>query len=191
MLPLTGELKKELWRKFIHMGIIIALPIAAISKGVLVLVIVACAIMYLSHESFVRQGGSVPFLSEAVAKAKRLREKEIAQSPFFMGLGVGITLLVFPFKPAAAGLLQLAFADVASAIIGITYGKHKLKHSPKKSWEGTTAYFLTALIVMAFFYSWPIAIFLAIVGAFIESLPYQDWDNLLIPLGVAALASLF
>jgi dolichol kinase len=188
---MSEELKKEVWRKILHMGVILVLPIAALSKGILVLFIVGLAILYLVHESYAQDGGSIPLITPAIQKAKRLSERKIAQSPFLMGTGVLITVLIFPLMPAAAGLMQLAFADMAAALVGILWGRHKLPHSPQKSWEGTAAFFVMALVLMGLFYPIPVSILLALVGAVIESLPYKDWDNLFIPVGVAAIASFF
>jgi phytol kinase len=184
-------LRKEIIRKLFHMSIIVVLPVAAISKGVLVLGIVAASILYLAYEAHVRAGGSIPIITDVFNKAKRIGESEIAHAPFLMAAGVIITVLVFPFKPAAAGLFQLAFCDMAAALVGITWGKHNLPHAPKKSWEGTIAFFLMGAVLMSFIYPWYVGIFLALIGAAIESLPYKDWDNLLIPVGVAAIASFF
>ncbi|MBI4373329.1 MAG: hypothetical protein HY542_00475, partial [Deltaproteobacteria bacterium] len=122
-MQLSEEMRKEIWRKVLHMGVILALPIAAISKGVLVLAIVGLAVLYLVHESNAADGGTLPILTPAIQKAKRLSEKKIAQSPFMMGIGVLITVLVFPLKPAAAGLVQLAFSDMAAAMIGLLWGR--------------------------------------------------------------------
>lgn len=191
-MQLTEEMRKEIWRKVLHMGVILALPIAAVSKGVLVLGIAGLAILYLVHESHVQDGGSVPLITPAIQKAKRLSEKKIAQSPFMMATGVLITVLIFPLKPAAAGLIQLAFADMAAALVGILWGRHPLPHSPKKTWEGTGAFFILSFFLMPLLsYSIPASFLLALVGATIESLPYKDWDNLFIPVGVAAIASFF
>ncbi|MBI2981727.1 MAG: hypothetical protein HYY44_05485 [Deltaproteobacteria bacterium] len=191
-MQLSEEMRKEIWRKVLHMGVILALPIAALSKGVLVLTIIGLAVLYLVHESNAADGGTLPFLTPAIQRAKRLSEKKIAQSPFMMGIGVLITVLIFPLKPAAAGLMQLAFADMAAAMIGLLLGRHPLPHSPKKTWEGTGAFFLMAFFLMPLIgYSIPAGFLLALIGATVESLPYKDWDNLFIPVGVAAIASFF
>jgi len=188
---MNEDVKRELWRKTLHMGVIVFLPIAALSKGLLILILLIMAVLYLAHESYVQRGGMVPILTDAIQKAKRLREREISRAPFLMGAGVVVTVFIFPLQPAAAGLLQLAFADVAAALVGMTMGARKIPYSPDKSWEGSCAFFLMALILMPFFYPFWVSLILALAGAFIESLPYKDWDNLLIPVGVAALASFF
>ena len=185
------DMKREIWRKMLHMGVIAMLPIAMLSKGALVLVIFSLAVFYLAHESYVQGGGSIPLLTAAIQKAKRLGEQEIAHAPFLMGAGVLVTVLIFPLRPAAAGLLQLAFADMAAALVGMTWGEHRLPHSPKKSVEGMCAYFIMAFALMLILFSPGVSLVLAVAGAIIESLPYKDWDNFLIPAGVAALASFF
>ncbi len=190
-MTLNEEMKGEIWRKILHMGVIVFLPIAAISKGLLVLLIAGLAILYLTHESYVQDGGSVPVVTAAIRRAKRLREKKIAHSPFLMGIGVVVTVLIFPLKPAAAGLLQLAFADMAAALVGMMWGRRKIFYSQNKSWEGTAAFFVIAFFLMTLLYPVPASFVIALAGAVIESLPYKDWDNLFIPVGVAAIASFF
>lgn len=190
-MAITDEMKGEIWRKILHMGVIVFLPIAAVSKGLLILIIVILAVLYLVHESHVRKGGSVPIITQGIQRAKRLREKKVARAPFMMGIGVVVTIFIFPLNPASAGVLQLAFADMAAALVGLLWGRHKLPHSPEKSWEGSAGYFAVAFILMTYLYSIPASFILALTGAIIESLPYKDWDNLFIPVGVAAIASFF
>lgn len=190
-MEIGDDIKREIWRKMLHMGAIAFLPIAALSKGVLVLVIFALAVLYLSHEAYVQNGGSVPILTEAIRRAKRLGEHKIAHAPFLLGAGVLVTVLIFPLRPAAAGLLQLAFADVAAALVGMAWGSRKLPHSPHKSVEGSAAFLVISFALMLVLYPFPVSLFLAVAGAAIESLPYKDWDNFLVPCGVAAIASFF
>lgn len=188
----SGPTRGEILRKLCHMAVVVAfIPIAALSKGIPVLIIVTCLVLYLLHESYVQKGGSVPFFTGLIRKVKRLEEKEISHAPFLMGIGVGLTVLSFPFRPAAAGLLQLAFCDMAAALVGMTWGKRPLPHSPQKSWEGSFAFFGAAFVLMLFLFPVGLSLLLAAIGATIESLPYKDWDNLLIPVGVAAVASFF
>lgn len=188
----SEEIKNEIWRKFFHALVVAAfVPLAAIAKGILVLIVVTGLILYLFHESHVRSGGHIPFFTNAIQKAKRLGEEEIAQAPFLMGAGIIVTTLVFPFRAAAVGLLQLALCDMAAALVGMIWGRHKIPYSSKKSFEGSAAYFVIGVIVTQFFFPWPASLFLALAGTLIESLPYKDWDNFLIPVVVAAMASLF
>lgn len=188
-----GGLKSEIRRKLFHMVVVVGfIPIAALSKGILILIIVSCLILYLLHESYTQGGKTVPFFTDQIRKVKRLREEKIALSPFLMGGGIVVTVLVFHFKPAAAGLLQLAFGDMAAALVGMTWGKRRLPWSPEKSLEGALAFFATGIILMPFlFFPIPVCLLLAATGTLIESLPFKDWDNLLIPVGVAAVASFF
>jgi dolichol kinase len=171
--------------------VLVLLSIAAISKGALVLFIITCMFLYIFHESYAEKGKPLPYVSNAIRSMKRLGEERISFSPFVLGMGIILTVLIFPFKPATAGLLQLAFGDTAAALVGLRYGKKKLPHSPRKSVEGFLAFFVVAFLLMLYFYSIPVSLLLALVGALIESLPAKDWDNFLIPLGVAATASFF
>src|SRR3989338_7608165 len=120
-------MKGEILRKFFHMLVVLVfIPIAALSKGVLILIIVTGLIFYLFYESHASAWGKIPVLTELIGKLKRLGEQEITYAPFRMGAGIAITVLVFPFRPATAGLLQLAFCDMAAALVGMNWGKRKL-----------------------------------------------------------------
>ncbi len=166
-------------------------PIAAISKGVIVLLVVSTLLLYLFYESYAARGGSLPFVTTIIGRVKRMKEKEIAHAPFLMGGGIAVTVVIFPFHPAAAGLLQLAVSDMAATLVGQVWGKRPLPHAPKKTLEGSLGFFASAFIAMLFLYPFTTSILLALVGTVIESLPYEDWDNFLIPVSVAAVASLY
>ncbi len=186
------EIKTELLRKLFHAIIVMAfIPIAAISKGILILIVVAGLILYLFHEAHAGSGGQIPFFTTMIQKVKRLGEEEIARAPFLMGGGILVTTIVFPFRAAATGLLQLALCDMAAALVGMTWGRRSLSHSPKKTLEGSAAYLIVAIIVSSFLFPWPVNVLIALAGTLIESLPYKDWDNFLIPVVVAAVASFF
>lgn len=188
---MTEELKRELLRKLLHAAVVVGfIPIAAVSKGILILVIVGGLVLYLFYESYVARGGSLPLVTKLVDKIKRFKETEIAHAPFIMGAGIILTVIAFPFRPATAGFLQLAVCDMVATLAGKKWGRHPLPHAPEKTLEGSLAFFLVAALMMPFLYPLPGALLLAFVGAAIESLPYKDWDNFLIPVSVAAVASL-
>jgi dolichol kinase len=101
---------------------------------------------------------------------------------------MGCFLVTFLFQPniAIASIAVLALSDSSSTIVGYFFGKHKLPINKKKSWEGSTAFFVTALMILLFFVSPVEALVIALVVTLIEMLPRID-DNLTVPLATGIL----
>ena len=96
---------------------------------------------------------------------------------------LGCSIVTFLFKPniAIASIAVLAFSDSLSTIIGYYFGKHKLPVNKKKSWEGSSVFFLSTLIILLFFINPVKALIVALLATFTEMLPRLD-DNLSVPL---------
>jgi len=99
-------------------------------------------------------------------------------------LGIGTSLLLFPFKIGIISVIVLSVGDSFSTMIGVHWGRHKTKINPKKSWEGTLGGFAAAFLVCLFFTRPEIALAAAGVGMLMELLPIKINDNLLIPFSV-------
>ncbi len=95
-----------------------------------------------------------------------------------------------------AAVLVLGLADAAAALVGKALGKHKYKiFNHTKSLEGSTAFFITALIILALITfivpsglatTWPVIISLALLATIVEAIAPWGMDNLLLPILVAA-----
>jgi|GEM_PF-1621478 dolichol kinase len=77
-------------------------------------------------------------------------------------------------------------ADSFSTLVGVNLRTPKLPYNSRKSVGGTLAYFFTVLIVSYFFIG-PIAVFLAIVAALLESQPFHIDDNFDVAFAMAVL----
>ena len=90
--------------------------------------------------------------------------------------------------------------DGAAALIGVPFGKHKVKIKPadgKKSWEGSAAMFIvallcgTAMLIFAQKLSIPHAIIYALVGAFAgtvtELFTPSEFDTVTVPITIQML----
>lgn len=100
---------------------------------------------------------------------------------FYFGCFIA-TIIFEPFV-AIASIAVLGLADSMSTLIGSYFGKHKLFMNRNKSYEGSIAFFATALFVLIFFVNPFKAIIIAILATFVEMLPQID-DNLIIPIAV-------
>lgn len=100
-------------------------------------------------------------------------------------------LLIFFFSRAVAVLVltYVVVGDVAAALVGRRFGRHRIFG---KSWEGTVAFFLGCLLSSPFIPGLPVWAKLgaAAVAALIELLPLKLDDNLTVPLATAGFLAL-
>ena len=92
-------------------------------------------------------------------------------------------LWCLPLAVAQACILIAAVADSAASIIGARWGRTFWSHNRLKSLEGSTAFLVSAIVCGSVYLPLRSAVPLAIVAALIESLPLQDWDNFVMPVG--------
>ena len=96
--------------------------------------------------------------------------------------------------PAVCAILMWGIGDGAAALIGIPYGKHKVQSrftDGKKSWEGTSAMFLSSLtcgiLMMLFFGNYRLSSALltgvpaALAGALTELFSPSEYDTVTVP----------
>ncbi|MBA4336496.1 hypothetical protein C0416_01845 [bacterium] len=112
----------------------------------------------------------------------RKSEKKNATGMLYMILATIVVFAVFDFKIALVALLLTVFGDLVSAIVGIQYGKHRIKNG--KSWEGFGAGLLANIVVvMALLWQFPlVGIVMAVTASAVEFVTYKMDDNLTVPI---------
>lgn len=97
---------------------------------------------------------------------------------------------------AAAAILMWGTGDAAAALVGIPFGRHKVKFPPingRKSWEGTAAMLLVSFFaVCGLLCLWggcpysiiPFVLFGAVTGAATEMFSPSEWDTVTVPAAV-------
>lgn len=116
-----------------------------------------------------------------------LREGEVGgymASLFFLSAMFVVTLLL-PLPLAAGAMAVLTYGDPAASFAGRRWGRHKWRHNPQKSVEGTLGMFgvSSALLLAALPGVHPAtAVLAALAASLFESLPLKIGDNLVIPL---------
>ena len=101
---------------------------------------------------------------------------------------------------AAAAILMWGTGDAAAALVGIPFGRHKVKLKPadgKKSWEGSLAMLIVSLVsgfcVLYFGHgsslsmSLPAAFAAALFGTATELFSSSEWDTVTVPAMIAAI----
>ena len=114
-------------------------------------------------------------------------------------LAVALTYLLFweesPRPAILAGVAALAIADPAASLVGSRWGQRRLRPAPGgRTLEGSLVFLLVAAMTTGLVasetgggaYPWRMGIGCGLVGAAVEALTPPGWDNLTIPLAVAA-----
>lgn len=131
---------------------------------------------------------------------RTLRNKELKRSQLQLSGGAYVMLaaiactLLFPANVAVVALSIMLISDTCAALFGKAYGSRRLYKN--KSIEGTTAFFVSALLIMVICnFILPVT-YASILAAFVATFAemYEDKieidDNLSIPLFVGAVLSL-
>jgi dolichol kinase len=122
-----------------------------------------------------------------------------ARGLWTLPLAVALTYVLFweesPRPAILAGVAALALADPAASLVGSRWGQRRLRPSSGgRTLEGSLVFFLvtalsTWLVALAMdggASPWRMGIGCGFVGAVVEALTPSGWDNLTIPLAVAA-----
>jgi diacylglycerol kinase (CTP) len=131
-----------------------------------------------------------PWVNEKFFRAEE-QLRESAMTPY--AIAILLTILTFPKPIALIAIYTLAAADPLSAVVGITWGRHRF--ATGKSLEGSLAFFAATGLIAAAVLAWaspetPLAarisasLLVAALGSAFESLPLRIDDNLTIPLAV-------
>jgi dolichol kinase len=115
------------------------------------------------------------------------KEKRFNGATFVL-LSAVISILIFPKVIVITSFSILIISDIAAALIGKRFGKRKFYG---KSLEGSLAFFISGLLVVAFtpkinhlVEEYFIGFISVVVGTIVEALPLKIDDNLSIPLSV-------
>ncbi len=188
--PQWLAVRHEIFRKGVHICAVTVPLIAAWSWPFALWLVGGVTLLFLGSELARLWGTAAPLLSTVTWRAMRPSEaRGIAMGPVLFGAGIWLTLLVFPPKAAAAGILILAAGDTAASLMGRAFGQTVLPHNPGKTMLGSLSLFAVGVIIAIFYVPLPWAILVGAVATLVESLPVGAYDNLLLPLSVAAVIS--
>lgn len=189
---ISEEIRIELLRKSIHLLIAFVPGIAQLSLGLAVGLLSGGVLFYAASERLRMEGYRVPVISKVTALAARRRDGDhFVLGPVTLGLGALLALLLYPNPAASIAIYALAFGDGLSSLIGKTFGSVRLPLTGGKSLEGS----LTCLIAV-FIASCAVtgdakrSFIVAVAAALVEAAPTKDFDNIILPVAVGALATL-
>ncbi len=172
----------ELKRKLFHLFGVLSLVIPVyflpywFNVGLFLLVITINYLIVKKHSLFFKV--FVVFI-EHFEREKNLSRPGI-QSLYLLS-GVFLSYLLFE-QGAIYGIVTLAVGDAFSGMVGYYLGKRNLPYNPKKTIEGTLAFFVSSFIALSIITEPVEAILISFVSAFVESLPLRLDDNFTLPL---------
>lgn len=184
-----NDVLKELFRKSIHLcTAFIPVLLKHFYLPTLILLSIVLVI-YIVSEILRNKGINVPVISAVTKAAARKRdENRFVMGPVCLASGVLLTAAFYEPTSAAIGIYALALGDGLASLVGKVFGVSVLYKMHGKTAEGSLACF-TAIFVSSFLVTKNAAsaLIIAFAGMLIELLPLKDYDNLLIPLALAAL----
>jgi len=158
----------------------------SLTQGILIFFI----LFYLFSE-YQKIKGHAFFAHRFILHLERNEEKKhFAKAPLFLAVGVLGAISLFSWKASLIGISQAGFSDTMAAWCGKKWGKTALPFVHRKTYIGIIAFFLSALPLSLMILPYSQAVLMALVGAFLEALPFKDWDNLTIPLLCSGLAAI-
>lgn len=189
--PKAEILAKEAFRKMIHI-FAAAVPFAA--KYAFYPVVISLSVITLFYCIFekMRLGGTkisiVSFITNFAARERDMGK--FVLGPVTLSLGVILTLLIFKINSASVGIISLALGDGLSGLAGKIWGKRHIFNMKDKTIAGSSVCF-TAIFISVFLYtgSFKTGLIIAFFGTIVELLPLKDFDNILIPVVCAGIAS--
>lgn len=188
----SKDFEKELVRKSIHL-LIASIPLmASINVQITIGLLTAGTLIYSYAESLRCSGSNVFLITNITMIAARERDRnKFVLGPVTLGLGALLALLLYPNPAATIGIYALAFGDGLSSVIGKLIGGKTIPRSGGKTIAGSMTCFIAVFLTTTAVVDRPVeSLFIALAATVIEAIPLKDFDNLLIPVGTAAIAQL-
>ena len=191
-MPDALTIRQEVYRKFIHLtSAFLAIILWYFGRDVLLPWLISAAVILPSLDYWRHNNTLLKRIYFSLFKiVTRPHEYKKITGASWVFMGAAFTAYIFNSNAAAIGMLVMSLADSAAALVGIPYGKTKLF---KKSLEGSTAFFVTAFLIITSFSGLSIWINIAAAsgGTLVELFANRKFnDNLWVPFTVALILSL-
>jgi dolichol kinase len=190
---IESDYRIEVVRKAIHL-VSLSIPITYyfVSKPVALALLIPMTVIFLSTDLARYYNRTIDFKYFGFLLRKRENDKKnkTLNGATYVLISATLCVLVFPKIIIITCFSILIISDIAAALIGRRFGKHKFI---SKSVEGSAAFFITAIIVIAVapkveyqLGEYLIGMIAAFIGTVTEALPAEIDDNLSIPITVGA-----
>ncbi len=180
--------KKELLRKSLHLPGLIFLYFSINHRlEVLILLTLLIAFDFFHELLYLKNHRGLSFFDPFTKLFRRGERPD--WGPTLLGLGILIPIAFFDYDSAASGILLICISDGVAAVLGKKWGKKKIFYSPKKTYVGSLGFLISSFLLLLLVQPLSVALFLALIATFVESLPLYQFDNLLVSCVVTFLSS--
>lgn len=189
--PLDMSARLEVLRKTAHL-MSLGIPVLAFYSVLYAqLALLSFILIYSVSEQFKMKG--VRFWPNRIITFLQRDEEKLkwAKAPLLLALGVLLCITVFSWKAATFAIFVIGFCDTMASVSGQAFGGTPIPFSNQKTFTGTLCFIACCLPVALYTMPPSKAIVITLVAAFLESLPFKDWDNLTVPVIVGYLAHHF
>ena len=188
--------KAELIRKSLHLlAMVIPAGMLYLGKLTSLLILVPLCLLAIFLEIARVNSHKTAQLVEKVfgvmmrpAEQPAVGEPVVFNGATWVMLSATLLVFIFPVKIAAISMITFMISDAAAALVGRRFGKIHWGKSAKTI-EGSSAFFITAILCLALFDILLIKeiLFVGFAAMLLELLPVALNDNLYVPLGTAGL----
>lgn len=175
---------KELFRKSIHICSSFVPLFLKYAYLPTIFFLVFAGIFYSICEILRLKGHPVFFIGKVTEIAARKRDEDkFVLGPITLVLGILLVSIFLPLEAATVGIFALSFGDGFASLGGKLFGRIQIPGCHGKTVAGSLTCFF-AVFVSCFCYSKNCfySLIIATCAMFIEMLPLNDFDNLIIPL---------
>ena len=181
----------EAWRGVFHIGILcfilafasifpeyISKPAAAITISLFIIF----EVLRLYNKRF------ASYVHDKFKWGFREREKTKRGSLIDGAIGVTIVFFLFPFEIFRISLLLSAFPDPIARFFGKGWGKRKIPYTTGKTYVGSVAFFVCAVLIVVFFQPIYIALIVGALATVMEAFAQRSYhldDNFTVPISTA------
>ncbi len=187
---IPSEITVELYRKSIHL-LVAAVPVLASIHLFATIAFLGFGVAaYAGAEMLRMQGTEVFIISRITVVSSRARDKgHFVLGPVTLALGAMLALLLYPEPAASIAIYALAFGDGFSSLVGKLFHSARIPFTGGKTVAGSGACFMAVFVSTLSVLGNPLPAFvIAAAATAFESLPTQDLDNILLPVGTGIVA---
>ena len=179
----------EVARKVVHLtfGLGIAVLILYLPRDIVLGVIALAVLSGCILSDALSRGYYVPLVSALVDRLER-RNVMPGKGALYFATSTLVSLIFFPTTIVVPAIVALAVLDSVATLVGLHFGKRRIwgRKTLEGSAGGTAAAFATLMFVLPL----NLAFFVALAAGVLELFTPVD-DNLIIPIGICILLSLF
>ncbi|HEY9595131.1 MAG TPA: phosphatidate cytidylyltransferase [Spirochaetia bacterium] len=185
-----ARIQGELVRKSIHLLVAFVPTLASVNlSGTLTLLAVG-TLFYAFSEASRLSGVTIPVVTDITLLASRERDRHgFVLGPITLAIGTMLSLLLYPLPAASLAIYALAFGDGFASLVGTLVRGPRIPFLRSKTVSGSLACFV-AVFLITFRVTGNVTSAFIVAGSatILEAIPFGNFDNIVIPVGVGLVA---